>query len=43
MASYESFERLFRRDSETSMRDACATPETRVERCAGDELIHFNG
>jgi 7-cyano-7-deazaguanine reductase len=30
---------LFRRDAETSTRDACATPETRLERRAGDELI----
>jgi len=30
--------RLFRRDAETSTRDACATPETRLERHARDEL-----
>jgi hypothetical protein len=35
----EFFGRLFRRDAETSMRDARATPETRVERSVNDELI----
>src|SRR6187401_875478 len=36
--NFLTFSRLFRRDAETSMRDACATQKTRLERPACHEL-----